>query len=65
MNRIKLYVQEAYQELVEKVTWPGWDELQSSAVVVLIASLMIALVVLLMDQSSSQVLKLIYKTITG
>ncbi len=65
MNRLTLYIKEAYEELLHKVSWPTWDELQSSAVVVLIASLMIALVVLGMDQLSNTVLKFIYKAIIG
>lgn len=65
MNKLNLYVKEAYNELVNKVSWPTWDELQESAVIVLVASLIIALVILTMDQASNQILKIIYKTITG
>ena len=42
---------ESYTELVHKVTWPTSKELSSSAVVVLTASLLIALVVFLMDSA--------------
>ena len=42
---------ESYDELVHKVTWPTSKELSSSAVVVLTASLLIALVVFLMDSA--------------
>ena len=45
------YVKESYNELVHKVSWPTWAELQNSAVVVSVASLVIALVVFLMDAS--------------
>jgi preprotein translocase subunit SecE len=65
MNKVTAYFAEAYDELINKVSWPSWDELQESAVVVLVASLIIALVVLAMDQASSQLMKIIYKTITG
>jgi preprotein translocase subunit SecE len=41
---------ESYNELVHKTTWPSGKELASSAVVVLVASLMIAVVVYLMDE---------------
>ena len=41
---------ESYNELVHKTTWPSGKELASSAVVVLVASLMIAVVVYLMDK---------------
>jgi preprotein translocase subunit SecE len=43
------YAKDSYNELVHKVSWPTWNELQNSAVVVSIASLIIALVVFLMD----------------
>ncbi len=41
---------ESYNELVHKTTWPSGKELASSAVIVLVASLMIAVVVYLMDK---------------
>lgn len=65
MNRLTLYIKEAYSELLHKVTWPSWDELQESAVVVLVASLIIALIVLGMDQLSNLVMKFIYKAVVG
>jgi len=49
MNKIKLYLSDSYNELMNKVSWPTWAELQSSAVVVMIASFIIGIVVFLMD----------------
>jgi len=46
---LKTYVEESYSELVHKVSWPTWKDLQSSSIVVLIASMIIALVVFAMD----------------
>jgi preprotein translocase subunit SecE len=43
------YFREAYNELMHKVTWPSWDELQGSAIVVMVASLIIAIVIAGMD----------------
>jgi preprotein translocase subunit SecE len=60
MTRIKLYLQEAFIELVQKVTWPTWKELQGSAIVVMVASFIIALVVSLMDFGFSNAMRLIY-----
>jgi preprotein translocase subunit SecE len=60
-NKITEYVQESYDELMHKVSWPTWNELQSSAVVVSIASLIIAIVVFLMDISFENILKQFYK----
>ncbi len=49
MAKVVDYIKESYDELVNKVTWPSWAELQNSAIVVSIASLIIAMVVFLMD----------------
>ncbi len=56
----KTYVKESIDELVNKVTWPTWAELQNSAVVVMIASLIIAFAVALMDLTFKNVMDLIY-----
>ena len=49
MKKILLNIKESYDELVHKVSWPSRSELTNSAVVVLSASLIIALVVSGMD----------------
>jgi len=61
--KVKGYLKEAYTELVKKVTWPSWSELQNSAIVVMIASLIIAVVVYLMDISFSFIMEQIYKIV--
>jgi len=58
--KLKLYFEETYKELVYKVTWPSWNELQSSAIVVMIASIIIALIVFIMDKTFENVMELIY-----
>lgn len=63
MNKISTYFRESYHELVEKVTWPTWTQLQQSTIIVLVATLIITLVVGVMDFGSNQLLKLIYKLI--
>ncbi|MCG8331704.1 MAG: preprotein translocase subunit SecE [Chitinophagales bacterium] len=60
MERLKLYVIESYNELVNKVTWPTWSNLQSSTIVVLVASIILALMIFLMDVISKTVLDQIY-----
>ena len=60
MAKIKTYLKDTYDELLHKVTWPKWSELQSSAVVVMIASAIIAIVVSLMDLSFKEILEMIY-----
>lgn len=49
MSKFGTYVKDSYDELVNKVSWPTFKELQSSTVVVAVASLVIALIVFLMD----------------
>ena len=60
MNKIATYFKESYHELLEKVTWPTWMQLQQSTVIVLVATVIITAMVWGMDFSSNQVLKLIY-----
>ncbi len=60
MNRLIRYIKEAYNELMNKVTWPTWSELQSSAWVVMVAALIIAVVVYVMDAGSGSLMKLFY-----
>ncbi|HNT80523.1 MAG TPA: preprotein translocase subunit SecE [Bacteroidia bacterium] len=60
MGKIKAYIKESYSELLHKVTWPSWSEVQSSAVVVLIASLLIALAVFGMDFIFQGVVNFLY-----
>lgn len=49
MANIKTTFKESYDELVHKVTWPSWKELQSSSILVLVASIIIASLIFLMD----------------
>jgi preprotein translocase subunit SecE len=60
MNKITTYFRESYKELLEKVTWPTWPQLQQSTVIVLVATLIISLVVWIMDIVSSSVLHFTY-----
>jgi preprotein translocase subunit SecE len=53
-------VKESYNELVHKVSWPTLKELSQSSVVVLIASLIMALIVWLMDKSFESLMSFIY-----
>ncbi|HEU4553633.1 MAG TPA: preprotein translocase subunit SecE [Chitinophaga sp.] len=61
MNKIRTYFQESYHELVHKVSWPTWQELQSSTMIVLIATVIITLMVWGMDALSHVVLSQYYK----
>jgi preprotein translocase subunit SecE len=49
MSQITQYFKDSYEEMVTKVTWPTWKELQGSSVLVFVASLIIAAMVFVMD----------------
>jgi preprotein translocase subunit SecE len=49
MKRITTYFSESYKELIQKVSWPNWAQLQQSTVIVLVSTVIITLVVLGMD----------------
>jgi preprotein translocase subunit SecE len=57
---IKGYFQESFTELVHKVTWPTWSELQNSAVLVMVATMIIALMVAAMDLAFSNTMRFVY-----
>ncbi len=60
MNKIASYIKDSYKELGEKVTWPSWDQLQQSTMIVLVATLVITAIVALMDSGINAVLKFVY-----
>jgi preprotein translocase subunit SecE len=49
MSKIVNYVEESYTELMTKVSWPTWAELQNSTMIVSVASAIIALMIFVMD----------------
>jgi len=53
-------IKESYTELVHKVSWPNRKELAQSSVVVLIASLILALIVWLMDWCFESIMSFVY-----
>ncbi|HMP91408.1 MAG TPA: preprotein translocase subunit SecE [Phnomibacter sp.] len=60
MNKIAAHFKESWVELTEKVTWPTWNQLQQSTVIVLVATVIITAMVWVMDIASENLLKLIY-----
>lgn len=63
MNKIVNYFKEVYNELVNKTSWPTWSELSNSAVVVMIATVIIAIAIAIMDISFENVMKLVYNAL--
>jgi preprotein translocase subunit SecE len=58
--KIGTYFKESYNELMHKVTWPTWNELQASATLVLITSVILALVIWAMDFLFEKVMGAVY-----
>ena len=62
MSKLKLLtdIEESYTELRYKTSWPTKTQLIKSAVIVLIASVIIAIIIFLMDQVVENIMKFIY-----
>ena len=60
LNNIVTYCKNSYEELAHKTTWPTRQELTHSAIIVLVASLVLALLVAGMDWVFRTLMELIY-----
>jgi preprotein translocase subunit SecE len=49
MQKLVEFFKESYDEMIHKVTWSKYSDLQSSSVLVLVASLIFALLIGLID----------------
>ncbi len=63
MEKVVNYCKDVYNELVNKTSWPTWKELFSSARIVMIASVIIALVIFVMDFVFEHALKAVYNVL--
>jgi preprotein translocase subunit SecE len=61
MTKLFNYFEQAYDELIHKVTWPTWQELQQSTVITLVSVLFLTLIVFVMDGSAELVFENFYK----
>ena len=60
MSRIVEIWKETTDELTNKVTWPTWEELRSSTTIVVIASILFAIVILLIDKAFGGIMDILY-----
>ena len=65
MNKFAVFVSESYKEMMEKVSWPKWEQLQQSTMIVLGATLFITAIVALMDFVANGSMKFIYSLFKG
>ena len=63
MKKVIAYIKESYNELVYKVSWPTRKELSNSAVVVMFASLIIAVLIFAIDSCFEVGVRFIYEKI--
>jgi len=61
MNKIGNYFRDSFKELTEKVTWPTWQQLQQSTMIVLVSTLIITGLVWVMDFLAGGGLNFLYK----
>jgi preprotein translocase subunit SecE len=61
MDKVSNYIRDSYKELLEKVSWPNWQQLQQSTMIVLVATLIITAMVWVMDFIAAGGLNFIYK----
>jgi len=60
MNKIVSYIKSSFEEVRYKVTWPKYTELQSSTLLVIVATVIFALVIFLIDAGFKNGLSFIY-----
>ena len=60
MEKLIAVLKESYEELTQHVTWPSWESLQSSTIVVLIATVIITSLVFFMDLGSKTLMDFVY-----
>jgi preprotein translocase subunit SecE len=61
MSKIVNYFEQAYDELIHKVTWPTWSELQQATLITLVSIILLTLIIFAMDGSSELVFETFYK----
>ena len=60
MRKFINYLKESYVEMTKKVTWPTWDKMQNSAIIVMVASAIFALVIFAIDFVIKTAMEFIY-----
>ncbi len=63
MQKLITYIKESYHELRDKVTWPKFNELQQSSILVLVASLIFSAVIGLIDLAFQNGMEFFYENI--
>lgn len=60
MRKFINYVKESFVELTQKTTWPTWDKLQSSAILVVVTTFVLAIMLFVIDFAFQHLMTAIY-----
>ncbi len=60
LEKVRENLDATADELINKTSWPTWDELQSSAIVTLVAALIIALIIFIVDTAFDNLFQAFY-----
>ena len=60
MRKFINYVKESFVELTKKTTWPTWSKLQSSAILVMVTTVILAAVLFIIDFAFQHLMTAIY-----
>ena len=65
MEKLRATFKDYLDELLYKVQWPSLEDLQTSTVTVLIASLIIAIIIFVMDLAFNNLMNFLYSIFNG
>lgn len=60
MRKLINYIKESFVELTKKTTWPTWSKLQSSAILVLVTTVLLAALLFVIDYVFQHLMTAIY-----
>ena len=60
MKKFINYCKESFVELTKKTTWPNWEKLQSSAILVLVITVILAALLWVVDFAFQHLMTAIY-----
>ncbi|MDO4827294.1 MAG: preprotein translocase subunit SecE [Bacteroidia bacterium] len=60
MRKFINYLKEAFVELTKKTTWPSWAKLQSSALLVMVTTVILAAILWVVDLAFQSIMTAIY-----
>lgn len=60
MRKFINYLKESFVELTKKTTWPTWSKLQSSAILVMVTTVILAVALWVIDLAFQSIMTAIY-----